>query len=135
MAFTLQEIQDLGGNRIDQLFRVVLNQSAAFTIYTKNVDYGEAGVIMVHCVGVDAAGNAMTGAKMVRYRKNDQGVLTLGTVQNVLAVQNDTGMTGCTFNMSAVNNQIAVTVTGIAGKNIAWQITVNPQNFVSINYF
>jgi hypothetical protein len=135
MAFILQEIQEIGGNKVDQLFRVVLNQAAAFTIMTKNVDHGEAGVIMVHCVGVDAQGNSMTGAKMVRYRKTNLGVLTLGTIQNVLAVQTDTGMTGCNFNMAAVNEHIAITVTGVAAKNIAWQITVNPQNFVSINYF
>lgn len=135
MAFTLGQIQEVNGNRVDQMMRVVLNQSTAFTLMTKNVDHGEAGVIMVHCIGVDTQGNAMSGAKMVRYRKTDQGVLTLGTIQNVLAVQRDTGMTGTDFNIVTVNNNIDITVSGVASKDIAWQVTINPQNFVSINYF
>lgn len=116
---------------------VVLNQTTAFTIKTKEVNWGEVGVIMVHCVATDVSGNGMTGAKMVRYRKSNTGALTLGTVQNVLAVQVDTGMTAVTFNIVAnANNNIDITVTGPSpAKQIAWRIVINPSNSVSFAVF
>jgi hypothetical protein len=115
---------------------VVLNQTTAFTLKTKDINHGEAGVIMVWGVGVDAQGNGVTGCKMVRYRKSNTGTLNLGTVQNVLAVQRDTGMTGCDFNIVAVNNNIDITVLGTSpAKQIAWRIVINPSNSVSFAIF
>lgn len=131
----LNEIQTQYDNGMEYT-GVVLNQTTAFTLYTKNVNHGEAGVIMVWGVGVDANGNGVTGCKMVRYRKSSAGVLNLGTVQNVLAVQRDTGMTGCDFNIVAVDNNINVTVIGTSpAKEIAWRIVINPSNSVSFAIF
>src|SRR5690348_15600627 len=100
---------------------VVLNQTTTFTIKTKEINWGEAGMIMVHAAAIDTSGNAATGAKMVRYKKSTTGALTLGTVTNVLAPQLDTGMTGCNFNMVAnANNNIDITVIGTSpAKQIA----------------
>jgi hypothetical protein len=57
-------------------------------------------------------------------------------VQNVLAVQRDTGMTGCDFNIVAVNNNIDITVLGTSpAKQIAWRIVINPSNSVSFAIF
>lgn len=130
-----QQPEEIGenGNGVTVL---LLNQSASFVAKSINPNHGEVGVIFVTVAGADASGNGVTGSKLVRYRKSyPSGVLTMGTVVNVLPVVVDTGMTGCTFNITAnaTTNQIDISVTGTATpKEIGWKITIDPQTSVSI---
>jgi hypothetical protein len=131
----LNEIQSQFDNGMEYT-GVILNQTTAFTLKSISGNWGESGVLMVWCAGVDTAGNGVTGCKVARYRKSDAGVLTIGSVQSVLAVQRDTGMNGCDFNLVANNNQIEVTVVGTATpKEIAWRIVINPTISVSFAMF
>lgn len=124
----------INGNPVDRCDLVKINQTTPFVIRTFDVNSGEAGVMMVHCIAVDNVGNAMSGAKLFRYRKTTTGVLTIGTIQNLLAIQRDTGMTTADFGIVVnANNGIDITVTGVNNKDIVFQVTINPINSVSFS--
>jgi hypothetical protein len=118
-------------------YRVPLNQSAPFTIRTKNINHGEAGTILVHCIGVDEQGRSMTGAKKASFEKSSAGVLVMDNVQNDIAIRRHTAMNGTDFNIiTTQDGHIAVTVTGTAvPKIIGWQIVFIVENTLSMIYF
>jgi hypothetical protein len=132
----LGEVQEISNSIGQVYYRVALNQSAPFTVKVKNINHQEAGTMTLVCCGVDENGNAVTGAKKVRYKKDQNGILTMGNVQNDLATQSDPPMNGCSFDMLPVDNHIALMVTGTAvPKVIGWSLTVTPENSISLIYF
>ena len=115
---------------------VLLNQTAVFIIRSKNINWGEVGSIMAHCAASD--GNAgFTGAKMVRYRKSNAGVLTLGTVVSVLPNVNDTGFTGANFSFQVgTDNNLEITFTPPSTqKELRVRMTFPIENGCSINSY
>jgi hypothetical protein len=121
-TYNLNELETRGLN--EEYTTVVYNSGSPKILRTLGTIAGEGGVIVVNCVAVDASGSAMTGAKRTRFSKSQSGVLTLGSVQNDLATQTDADMQGCSFNIvkNTTTQDIEIQVTGIAGKDIRWQI-------------
>jgi hypothetical protein len=126
-------IEDENPMGVTRAYKAKISSTGTTTVKTISINYGEAGVLMVFAAAADGSGNGVTGAKLVRYRKSSTGILTLGTVQNVLAVQTDTGMTGAGFGIAANNNDIIITVTGPNSlKEVAWRVTINPGVAISL---
>jgi hypothetical protein len=80
----------------------------------------EAGVIELTVIGFakDTA-HSVSGKIAVRFNKR-RGTCTLGTIASVLPIVADAPLTGATFTVSVVNNNLYVTVTGIASTSITW---------------
>jgi hypothetical protein len=131
MSFTAFPFNENGNESII----AVSDQIAAFVGQTIGIDAGEVGVLFATVCAADENGNDMTGSKMVRYKKSAAGVLTVGTVVNVLPVVVGTGMAGCTFNLvSNGNGNIDVTLTPpTAQKETTWTIVIDPRARVSKN--
>lgn len=89
-------------------------------------DYS-AGIMEVWVTGVDNAGNAITGAKILRYKRLDT-VLTLGTATDTLALQADIAGS---FSVAAVSTQIVVSVTGVAATGINWKVKYRIINVIN----
>src|SRR6478752_729014 len=77
------------------------------------------GIAIVTVSGYDGT-DGITGQKAVRYKKSSSGILTLGTAVDVVAPVVDAGLGSSTFTLTAVGNNIDITVTGAAGKTINW---------------
>lgn len=103
--------------------KVTTTDATPTTLGSLKIGDTQAGVIQATVVGIDSAGLAVTGTKIVRYKKVG-GTLTLGTAADVLAVVADSGLTSATFAFVAASNNVAIQVTGTAGKTIKWTATI-----------
>lgn len=98
---------------------VTTTNATATVIKTILLDSWTGGILEVSVVGkADLGTGSITGKKIVRYDKST--TLTLGTPVDVLALQTD--ITGGTFSISAVSDNIEISVTGAASTVINWSV-------------
>lgn len=103
--------------------KVTTTDATPVKLGTLKIADTQAGVIQATVVGIDAAGLAVTGTKIVRYKKA-AGTLTLGTPADIAAVVADSGLTAATFTFVANGNNVDIQLTGTAGKTIKWTATI-----------
>jgi hypothetical protein len=92
----------------------------------------EIGILQVTMIGYakDSA-SGVTGIKQCRYNKVD-GVLTMGTVTDLLTTTTDAELSGATFGLLNSNNKIYVTVTGLNGVTITWTCLVKRKSVSTV---
>lgn len=100
---------------------VTTTDATATTIDSLPITTNTAGLIDVTVVGYTAAGAAVTGRILYRYKK-PSGTLTLATGEVLSAIVTDTGLASSgTFTVTAVANNIVVQVTGKASTSVKWR--------------
>lgn len=122
LAATAQTTTRFTNRNFDERTAQRLVTTDATPIYTDSVVLGtnEAGIITLTAIGFakDTA-YSVTGQLQCRFNKR-RGVLTLGAITAVEAVTADAVLSGATFTLVAVNNNIYVRVTGKATYSITW---------------
>jgi len=99
------------------------------TVKTIVIPDASRGIIEVwmDCIGTDDGTKGLTGIKRVRYKKTG-GTLTLGTVEDEMAILPDGGLTSATFTITTSSNNIIIQVTGEAATNLKWKPTYRMTN-------
>lgn len=94
------------------------------TVKTLTIPDASRGIIQVQmdCIGTDDGTKGLTGIKRVRYKKTG-GTLTLGTIEDEMAIERDGGLTTATFTITTSSNNIIIQVTGEAATNLKWKPT------------
>ena len=108
-------------NNDERIANVVTTTDATVTTIDSVVlNTNEGGLVQVTVIGYakDTA-YAVTGVLQARFNKR-RGTLTLGTSTESLAITADTPLSGATFALSVINNQIYVRVTGKVSTSIRW---------------
>jgi hypothetical protein len=97
------------------------SNAVATTLATINIDNDTRGIIEVRLEGINAT-QGLTGIKRVRWKKIGS-TLTLGTVEDEMAIERDGGLTTATFTISTSSNNIIIQVTGEASTTLDWKAT------------
>lgn len=134
MSYVLNQI-DIIDNTNGYLVQAVFNGSTTKVIHSLNATNGEGGLLFVQCIAVDLLGNKMSGIKIAGFRRDTSGVLTLDTITTALpvtATPSSGGINGATFNIvkNVTTNDIEIQVTGVAAKDIKWQIQIDRNSIV-----
>lgn len=100
------------------------SDATATTLRTITIPDGSRGILEVRmdCINSSTAGSGLTGIKRVRFKKIS-GTLTLGTVEDEMAVERDGGLTSANFTITTSSNNIIIQVTGEAATNLKWRAT------------
>lgn len=99
------------------------------TVKTLTIPDASRGIVEVwmDCIGTDDGTKGLTGVKRVRYKKTG-GTLTLGTIEDEMAIERDGGLTTATFTITTSSNNIIIQVTGEAATNLKWKPTYRLTN-------
>lgn len=120
--------QDLSANRtwtLPTFTEATLTTSNATptSILTYATATNERGAIEVTIAGVKSNGDGITGKKIVGY-KNIAGTLSLsGSVEDLLATVADGDLSTATWAIGVSDDDVVITVTGIAATSIEWKIS------------
>lgn len=92
----------------------------------------EIGIIQVTMIGYakDSA-SGVTGIKQCRYNKVD-GVLTMGTVTDLLTTVTDAELGAATFGLLNSNGKVYVTVTGVDAVSITWTCLIKRKSVSTV---
>lgn len=91
------------------------------TITPPEFSTGVLWVMYSGSLGVDSTTIAgITGIKQVRYKKSDN-IVTLGTVENIMATETDTELAGALVDIVASGGDIVIEATGLAATLIDWE--------------
>ncbi len=105
------------------------NTATKYTILTLPVANGERGVIALRCISADIDGGGIKGTKLVEYERTRNTTTnvwtTTITVNPLLATKRTTGYTnGVDFSAEVSGSTIALTVTGMAAKEMYWMVRI-----------
>ena len=92
----------------------------------------EIGILQVTMIGYAKDSSAgVTGIKQCRYNKVD-GVLTMGTVTDLLTTVTDAELGDATFGLLNSNEKIYVTVTGVADVTVTWTCLIKRKSVSTV---
>jgi hypothetical protein len=104
--------------------RVQTTGNTPTVMATATIDDESCGIIEVFIVARHSTTSGMVvGKKIFSYIK-DGGTLTLGTQTTVLADEITGSCVGSSYSISAVSNQLSISVTGVAATTINWKATI-----------
>ena len=91
-------------------------------VLTITPELGTVGILEVRVWG-NSGEDIIAGIKAVRFKRIT--TTGIGTVYDIMAVNNDAGLSGATFSIVASAPDILVQVTGLAATTINWSATYN----------
>lgn len=89
-------------------------------IKTVNPTDNSAGTFEVDMAGISNNLDAITGKKYVRYKKSG-GVITLGTVTDIVPTVKDNSLTNANWTITASSGKLEIKVTGVSTGTIKWK--------------
>lgn len=107
----------------DTIYTVVTSGALPLEIYRYTPKLSEKGYVEFYYVAVDNVGAGIVRKKVGQYRKANTGTVTGGLSAQTTPTA-DTGMGTCDFGILVSGQDITITVTGIAAKDIRHSLEI-----------
>jgi hypothetical protein len=106
--------------------RVTTTDSTLTAIDSLVLSNNSGGIVEVSVVGVDTAGNTITGKIIYRYKKV-ASTLTLASGSNISALSADAALSPATFTFTASSaNNLLLSIKGKLATSIRWRWRLQP---------